>query len=138
MQQDHVDIGYHLTALYGTDYRYTIDKGYGLSQLVPDNRQYGGDPALEYVDIYVPHVAQGMNIRVGRYISIPGIEAQLSPNNYFFSHSLLYAVDPFTDTGILFTTQVNPQFIVQMGLTASHDVTPWTPDAKPSFTGCVS
>lgn len=138
VQQDHVDIGYHLTALYGTDYRYTIDKGYGLSQLVPDNRQYGVDPALEYVDIYVPHVAQGMNIRIGRYISIPGIEAQLSPNNYFFSHSLLYAVDPFTDTGILFTTQVNPQLIVQLGLTASHDVAPWTPDAKPSFTGCVS
>jgi hypothetical protein len=138
VQQDHVDIGYHLTALYGTDYRYTIDKGYGLSQLVPDNRQYGIDPALEYVDVYVPHVAQGMNIRIGRYISIPGIEAQLSPNNYFFSHSLLYAVDPFTDTGILFTTQVNPQLIVQLGLTASHDVAPWTPDAKPSFTGCVS
>jgi hypothetical protein len=139
VQQQHVDIGFHLTALYGTDYRYTIDKGYGVSQLTPHNHQYGFDPALEYVDIYVPKVAQGMNIRIGRFISIPGIEAQLSPNNYFFSHSLLYSVDPFTDTGVLFTTQVNPQWLVQAGITASHDVAPWiTSDAKPSFTGCVS
>ena len=138
VQRDHVDIGFHLTALYGTDYRYTTDKGYLSSQLLDHNRQYGFDPSLEYVDIYLPHVAQGMNIRVGRFISIPGIEAQLSPNNYFFSHSLLYGVDPFTDTGIITTTYLNPQWLVQVGVTASHDVAPWTSDAKPSLTACVS
>jgi hypothetical protein len=79
-----------------------------------------------------------MNVRAGRYISIPGIEAQLTPNNYLFSHSLLYAVDPFTDTGVLATIQVNDQWVVQAGVAGSHDVALWTPDAKPSFTGCVS
>ena len=29
VQRDHVDWGYHLTALYGTDYRFTMGKGYG-------------------------------------------------------------------------------------------------------------
>ena len=99
VQRDHIDWGYHLTALYGTDYRFTIAKGYLSGQLLNDHRQYGFDPTLEYVDIYLPHVAQGMNLRVGRFISVPGIEAQLAPNNYIFSHSLLYAIDPFTDTG---------------------------------------
>ena len=28
VQREHVDVGYHLTAFYGTDYRYTTDKGY--------------------------------------------------------------------------------------------------------------
>ena len=93
---------------------------------------------LEYVDVYVPHVAKGMNIRAGRFISIPGIEAQLTPNNYMFSHSLLYAVDPFTDTGVLATIQVNDQWVVQAGVSDSHDVALWTPDAKPSFMGCLS
>jgi Putative beta-barrel porin-2, OmpL-like. bbp2 len=138
VQRDHIDIGFHLTALYGTDYRYTTDKGYFYSQLVPDGHQYGFDPALEYVDIYFPHVAQGMDLRVGRFISIPGIEAQLSPNNYVFSHSLLYSVDPFTDTGALATIQLTPQWLLQLGLTASHDVAPWTPDAKPSADVCIS
>jgi hypothetical protein len=82
VQQDHIDWGYHLTALYGTDYRFTIAKGYLSSQLLNDHRQYGFDPTLEYVDLYIPQVAQGMNLRLGRFISVPGIEAQLAPNNY--------------------------------------------------------
>jgi hypothetical protein len=138
VQREHVDVGYHLTAFYGTDYRYTTDKGYLSFQLIQDHRQYGFDPVLEYIDIYFPKVADGMNLRIGRFISIPGIEAQLTPNNYIFSHSLLYAVDPFTDTGALATVQLNRQWLVQAGMSASHDVAPWTIDAKPSFMGCVS
>lgn len=138
VQREHVDVGFHLTAFYGTDYKYTTDKGYFSSQLIVHNHQYGFDPVLEYVDVYVPKVAKGMNIRVGRFISIPGIEAQLTPNNYMFSHSLLYAIDPFTDTGILATIQLTDQWVVQAGVTASHDVAPWTEDAKPSGTACVS
>ena len=138
VQRDHIDWGFHLTALYGTDYRYTTNKGYFSSQLIDHDRQYGFDPSLEYVDIYFPHVAQGMNLRVGRYISIPGIEAQLSPNNYLFSHSLLYVIDPFTDTGLLATVKLNDRWLVQLGITASHDVAPWTADAKPSGTACLS
>jgi hypothetical protein len=138
VQRDHIDWGFHLTALYGTDYRYTTDKGYLSFQYLNDHHQYGFDPALEYVDIYFPHVAKGMNIRAGRFISIPGIEAQLSPNNYVFSHSVLYAVDPFTDTGILATIKFSDQWLLQLGLTASHDVAPWTADAKPSADFCLS
>jgi hypothetical protein len=138
VQREHVDFGYHLTAFYGTDYRYTTDKGYLSSQLLVHDHQYGFDPILEYIDIYLPKVAKGMNIRAGRFISIPGIEAQLTPNNYMFSHSLLYAVDPFTDTGILATVQVNDRWLVQAGITGGHDVALWTSDAKPSATVCVS
>jgi hypothetical protein len=138
VQRDHVDWGYHLTALYGTDYRFTIGKGYGSGQLLNDHRQYGFDPTLEYVDVYVPQVAQGMNLRLGRFISVPGIEAQLAPSNYIFSHSLLYAIDPFTDTGLMATVKWNDHWLVQLGITDGHDVAPWTPDAKPSGTACLS
>ncbi len=138
VQQDHVDWGYHLTALYGTDYRFTTGKGYWSGPWVNDHREYGFDPTIEYVDVYVPQAAQGMNIRVGRFISVPGIEAQLAPNNYIFSHSLLYAIDPFTDTGLMATVKLNDQWLVQAGITSGHDVAPWTADAKASGTACVS
>jgi hypothetical protein len=138
VQRDHVDWGYHLTALFGTDYRFTTGKGYWNGPWVNDHRQYGFDPTLEYVDIYIPQVAQGMNVRIGRYISVPGIEAQLAPNNYIFSHSLLYAIDPFTDTGLIATVKLNQQWLMQLGITAGHDVAPWTPDAKPSGTACLN
>jgi hypothetical protein len=138
VQRDHMDWGFHLTGFYGTDYRSTTNKGYFSNQLLVHDWQYGFDPVLEYADVYFPHVAKGMNLRAGRFISIPGIEAQLTPNNYVFSHSLLYAVDPFTDTGVLATIQANDQWVVQLGISGSHDVALWTEDAKPSFMGCVS
>jgi Putative beta-barrel porin-2, OmpL-like. bbp2 len=137
VQREHVDWGYHLTALYGTDYRYTTGKGYFSNQLLGEDRQYGFDPTLEYVDVYVPRVAQGLNVRVGRFISVPGIEAQLTPYNYMFSHSLLYVIDPFTDTGVMATVKLSDRWLVQLGLTAGHDVALWTPDAQPSGTACV-
>lgn len=136
VQKDHFDYGFHLTALFGTDYHFTTGKGYLSGQLLDHNNTYGFDPALEYVDLYFP-VAQGLNVRIGRFISVPGIEAQLAPNNYTFSHSLLYAIDPFTDTGIIATAKLSDQWIVQGGLSAGHDVAPWTSDAKPSGTACI-
>ncbi len=137
VQTDHVDWGFHLSGLFGTSYRFTLNEGYFSQQLLEQNRQYGFDPVLEYFDLYVPQVADGLNIRVGRFISVPGIEAQLAPNNYAYTHSLLYSIDPFTDTGIMGTLKLSDRWLVQVGLTASHDVAPWTRDARPSATACL-
>jgi hypothetical protein len=90
------------------------------------------------VDLYFPRVAQGMNVRIGRFISVPGIEAQLAPNNYIFSHSILYFVDPFTDTGAIATIKLSDQWLIQAGITDGHDVAPWTNDAQPSGTLCMN
>jgi hypothetical protein len=138
VQTNHVDWGFHLTGFYGVDYRFTTAKGWLSQQLLKNNHQYGFDPMLEYADLYVPQVADGMNIRVGRYLSIPDIEAQLAPNNYIFTHSLLYSFDPFTQTGILTTVKLNNRWLVQAGLSAGNDIAPWATDAKPSLTACVS
>jgi hypothetical protein len=44
-------------------------------------KQYGFDPVMYYLDFRLPKFAElGTNVRVGRYISIPDIEAQLAPN----------------------------------------------------------
>lgn len=138
LQTDHIDWGFHLTGFYGVDYRFTTAKGWLSQQLLKFNRQYGFDPMLEYADLYVPQVADGMNIRVGRYLSVPDIEAQLAPNNYMFTHSLLYSFDPFTQTGILTTLKLNDRWLVQAGLSAGNDIAPWAAGGKPSLTACVS
>lgn len=138
VQTDHFDWGFHLTAFYGVDYRFTTSVGYFSQQLLKFNRQYGFDPVLEYLDLYFPQIAQGMNIRIGRYISVPGIEAQLAPANYSYTHSLLFTTDPFTQTGALATIKLNQRWLVQAGIQASNDTAPWTDDAKPSLTACVS
>ena len=66
VQNSHFDWGYHLTAFYGNDYRFTTAKGYFSQQLLLFNRRYGFDPVLEYLDLYFP-VKAGLNVRIGRY-----------------------------------------------------------------------
>jgi hypothetical protein len=118
---EHFDWGYHLTAFYGIDYRFTTAKGYFSQQLLQKNHQYGFDPVLEYVDLYFP-LKDGLNIHIGRFLSVPGIEAQLAPNNYNMTHSLLYTIDPFTDTGAIASLKLSKQCMVQFGMSGGHDV----------------
>lgn len=135
-QTDHFDWGFRLTNLYGLDYRFTTAKGYFSNQLLGKNNTYGYDPVMAYVDLYFPHVAQGMNVRIGRYISLPDIEAQLAVNNYTYSHSLLYSFDAYTQTGINATIKLSDRWMVQVGVSAGNDVAPWTKDAKATLNVC--
>jgi hypothetical protein len=97
VQTDHMDWGFRAANFFGIDYHFTTAKGWLSQQLVEQHRLYGDDPVNLYGDIYFPKLAQGLNVRFGRYISLPDIEAQLSPQNYTYTHSLLYNYDPFTD-----------------------------------------
>jgi hypothetical protein len=131
VQTDHFDWGFRFANLYGIDYRFTTAKGFFSNQLLGKNLEYGYDPVMAYVDLYWGQVADGMNIRIGRYISVPDIEAQLAPNNYTYSHSLLYSFDCYTQAGIEVTTKLNDHWLVQAGLSPGCDVAPWVlRDAK--------
>ena len=92
-QTDHIDWGFRVSFLYGLDYRFTFSRGWLSDQLLKHNSYYGFDTPMVYFDLYIPYVFQGMNIRIGRIISEPDIEAQLAPNNLMASHSLLYGFD---------------------------------------------
>jgi hypothetical protein len=80
-QTDHIDWGFRLSGVYGLDYRFMISRGWFSDQLLKHNSYYGFDTPMVYLDLYIPYVFQGMNIRIGRIISEPDIEAQLAPNN---------------------------------------------------------
>lgn len=123
VQRDHIDYGFRITGMYGTDYKYTFSNKLLSNQYLKEHKKYGFDPVMFYGDLYVPQVAKGMNIRVGRYISIPDIEAQLAPNNYTYSHSLLYSFDPYTHQGIVTTVKLNKNWTVQSELSVGSDVT---------------
>src|SRR6202795_4973787 len=157
VQNDHFDWGFRLSAIYGVDYRYTTAYGLFSYQLLNHNFVNGYDFPMEYVDLYFP-VLQGMDVRIGRFISIPDIEAQLAPNNYTYVHSLTYTYDNFTNTGILGTLAVTKNWMVQLGIVAGTETVPWNigaripnpdpnplypgttmpkdPGAQPTFTGC--
>ena len=137
-QKDHFDWGYRVTALYGTDYRFTTSHGMLSQQLLVKNSQYGFDPVMFYFDAYFPKVAEGMVLRIGRYISLPDIEAQLAPNNYTYSHSILYTYDCYTQLGANATVKLNDHWTVQAGISPGCDTMPWTSDAKVTGNVCAT
>ncbi len=136
-QTKHFDWGYRLTLLYGTDYRFTTSHGILSQQLLVKNAEYGFDPVMFYYDAYLPKVAKGMVLRVGRYISLPDIEAQLAPNNYTYSHSILYTYDCYTQVGANATVKLSDHWTVQGGISPGCDTAPWTTDAKLTGNACI-
>ena len=145
VQKDHIDWGFRLTNLYGFDYRFTTASGYFSQQLLNNPKpngtignKMGYDPVMAYIDLYIPQVADGMDIRVGRYISLPDIEAQLAPNNYTYTHSLAYTYDCYTQTGINATIKLNNHWTVQGGMSGGCEAAPWSPYAKLTANFCVA
>jgi Putative beta-barrel porin-2, OmpL-like. bbp2 len=130
VQTDHFDWGFRLSNMYGIDYRYTTGKGYFSNQLLKHNNLYGYDPVEAYGLLYFPHVAQGLVVKVGRFISPPDIEAQLAPDNYMFTHSLMFTVDPYTFTGVQTTFKLSNYVQLEFGVHAGNDMAPWSNSAQ--------
>lgn len=130
VQTDHVDWGFRLSGLYGENYRYTTAYGIASYQLLDHNNVYGYDFPMVYGELYIPHVAEGLVLRVGRYISIPDIEAQLAPNNYMYSHSMTYSFDNYTNEGIVASLAVKKNILLQLGVVAGSDTAIWNVGEK--------
>lgn len=98
---------------------------------------YGYDIPMFYGELYVPGVAEGMMLRLGRYISLPDIEAQLAPDNLMATHSLLYSYDPYTQMGLVGTVKLDTNWLVQAGISGGGDVAWWARDPGRQVTGDV-
>lgn len=133
-QTDHIDWGFRSTLLVGMDYRYMTAGGWWPAdiELLKHNSLYGVDFTEQYLDFYVPWVAQGMILRVGRWIACPDIETQFAPDNYMGTHSLLFTFDTYTQTGVMATVMLNKQWMVQAAIHAGTDMAPWYPGAIPT------
>jgi hypothetical protein len=132
VQTNHVDWGFRLTQLYGTDYRFTTMKGILSDQLLSRNDLYGYDPVEAYGTIYFPKWGQGTVVLYGRYISPPDIEAQLAPGNYMFTHSIMFGVDPYTFTGIFAMTRFSQYWSLLYGVHGGNDMAFWSDSSTPN------
>jgi hypothetical protein len=130
VQSDHIDWGFRLSAIYGENYRYTTSYGVASYQLLKHNDFYGYDFPMVYGEIFVPKVMDGLMIRVGRFISVPDIEAQLAPNNYMYTHSITYTLDNYTNEGVITTLAVNKQVRLQLGVVVGTEAAVWNEGVK--------
>jgi hypothetical protein len=125
VQTDHIDWGMRLSGIYGENYRYTTAYGIASYQLLKKNNVNGYDFPMVYGELYIPQVADGLMLRLGRFISLPDIEAQLAPNNYMYTHSLTYAFDNYTNEGLVGTLAMTKNLFLQLGATVGTEAAPW-------------
>ncbi|HEV7998350.1 MAG TPA: outer membrane beta-barrel protein [Planctomycetaceae bacterium] len=125
------------TILPGSDYRFTLARGLFSGQLSDDHggpNRYGIDPIQFYGEAYFPSIAQGMDVKIGHFFTLYGVETTDTINTPLFSHSYTDLYDPFTHTGILTTTKLSDAWTVQAGLVLGSDVF-IDPADTPTFAG---
>ncbi len=117
--------GFRSDWLFGSDYRYTIARGLWDSQLTANNgtfRRYGIDPVQFYGEAYLPDVAKGLNVKVGRFFAPYGVESIASIDTPLASRSYSFIYNPFTNTGVLSVLQLDESWSVKNGLVLGNDV----------------
>jgi hypothetical protein len=125
VQTDHFDWGFRFTSLYGVDYRYTTMQGVLSNQLLLRNQTNGYDPVEAYLVGYFPHIGEGSTIQVGRYISPPDIEANLAPQNFLYTHSVMFTFDCYTQMGAMMTTMLSKYWTLISGVHFDCDTAAW-------------
>ena len=114
------DIGFHLEGIWGTDAKFIHSNGIADTQ----TGRYQMDPLQAYVDVTTPYLP--IRIRAGKWIELAGFE-HFSANIYSafgdpmralysYSYQFLYA-EPGTQTGVLGTYVLNPQWSFDLGIT---------------------
>jgi hypothetical protein len=114
------DFGFHVEGIWGTDAAFVHSNGMGDKQ----TSRYQGDLLQAYADVTLPGMP--VRIRAGKWIELAGFE-QFSANIYgafgdpskalySYSYQFLYA-EPSTQTGVLVTYVLNPQWSFDAGFT---------------------
>ena len=115
-----LDFGFRVEGIYGADAAFVHSNGIADSQ----TSRHQGDLLQAYVDVTIPGLP--VRIRAGKWIELAGFE-HFSANIYgafgdparalySYSYQFLYA-EPFTQTGVLVTTVLNPQWSFDVGFT---------------------
>lgn len=133
--------GFQIDILGGTDYRYTMSRGFFNSQLLSADGQqnlYGVDTAQSYVNMYVPTLFKGTEFRVGKFYTPWGVESVEAPSTPLPTHSYAFNwAPPFTHCGAAAYMTFSPRWSAVMMAVNGNDVYFGDPSAEWRFVGNV-
>lgn len=135
------DLGFCLEGIWGYDARFIHSTGLGDTQA----GRYQLDPLQAYVDVALPYIPA--KIRAGKWIELAGFE-QFDANLYgafgdpmralySYSYQFFYA-EPGTQTGVLGTYVLNPQFTFDLGFTEGWNHSTRNPNGYLDILGRVT
>ncbi len=134
--------GWRLDMLYGTDYRFTIPRGFWNNQL--ENAKglqnlYGFDPLQHYVAAYLPNVFKGTEIRAGRMYTPFGYESLEAVSSPFVSRSYAFNwCPPFTHYGIMLAPTFNDNWAGKFMIANGNDVMIGDGSGEVRFVGALT
>jgi len=118
--------GFNLTALAGTDYRFTVSNNLADSQLRMNDglpNTYGIDPMTQgYVNAWLPNLGAGTEVKAGKFWTIIFNESIDPTLNKTVSRAQTFMANPFTHTGVLATTKLNDRWTINNGAVMGADV----------------
>jgi hypothetical protein len=120
----------------GIDARYTAARGLLVGPSDDQKHLYRFDPLQFSIDLWIPWLAEGTTVRVGRFVANGCVESIAAVNNFLSTHSYTYFYTPFTQTGLYATTKLSPQWYVTYGMVLGNDVF-FDPTDEPTFIGGV-
>jgi len=113
------DWGFRTNFVYGSDgpsMQSSGDRTFDYDWATNDHR-YG----LACYQLFGTVGYKNLSVRGGKFITPIGWEESLSKNNFFYSHSYCYWIEPATHTGVLADYAVNDCLTLKGGWTAGMD-----------------
>jgi len=130
-----VNTGFKVAFLYGSDYRFTLIRGFLNNQLKnsrfdvqePNGFQqniYGFDIPLFYANAWLPGVGgEGTEVAVGRMFTPFGYESVMAPSTPFMSRSYAFNwAPPFFHTGVMVAPTFDKHNSAKLMLVNGNDV----------------
>ena len=118
--------GYRIDADYGTDYRFSMMRGFLNNELKNANgtqNLYGIDLIQFYSNSYIPTLFQGTDVRAGRLFTPWGAESLEGISTPFVSRSYAFNWSPpFTHMGIMVSPTFNANWSGKFMLANGNDV----------------
>jgi hypothetical protein len=130
-----VDTGFKVAFLYGSDYRFTLIRGFLNNQLKNPNfdirepngfeqNLYGFDVPLFYVNAWLPGVGgEGTEVAVGRMFTPFGYESVMAPSTPLMSRSYAFQwAPPFFHTGVMVAPKFDKNTSAKLMIVNGNDV----------------
>jgi hypothetical protein len=118
--------GFNVDFMFGTDYRYTLQRGFWNEQLQNSQGKqnfYGFDMPQAYVNYYDPNLAAGTEFRLGKFFTPFGYESVEGPTTPLKSRSYAFNwAPPFTHWGGMAIVNLDKNSQVTGAIVNGNDV----------------
>ena len=127
------DVGFKYSGLVGSDADYVQLLG-ETEYLINGKVQFASPEA--YIKLHTPFFTKnGINFKIGQFLTYNGIESLYAPENFFYTHSYTSEFGPWTTTGVLGETKLTDNFDIYAGIITGFNTTIGWPGMNTSSPG---